>query len=111
FLVTIGTLIDPDAFVQGLPWLALIVGLVILAKVLPAYLLARLIGLRAQPAQLAVGLGQVGEFSFVLGSAAAVAGAIGPDVYAAILGAVVVTIIGSTVIVRLGSRPHEVLAP
>jgi hypothetical protein len=27
------------------------------------------------------------------------------------LGAVVVTIIGSSVIVRLGGRPHEVLAP
>jgi hypothetical protein len=42
--------------------------------------------LQAQPTQRAVGLGQVGEFSFVLGSAAAVAGAIGPEVYAAILG-------------------------
>ena len=110
FFVAIGTLIDPDAFVGGLPWLALIVGLVVVAKVLVAYVLARLIGLRAQPAQLAVGLGQVGEFSFVLGSAAAATGAIGPEVYAAILGAVVVTIIGSTVIVRLGGQPHEALA-
>ena len=110
FFVAIGTLIDPDAFVQGLPWLALIVGLVIVAKVLVAYVLARLIGLRAQPAQLAIGLGQVGEFSFVLGSAAAAAGAIGPEIYAAILGAVVVTIIGSTVIVRLGGQPHEAIA-
>ena len=109
FFVAIGTLIDPDAFVRGLPWLALIVGLVIAAKVFVAYVLARLIGLRAQPAQLAVGLGQVGEFSFVLGSAAAAAGAIGPEIYAAILGAVVVTIIGSSVIVRLGGRPHDVV--
>ena len=110
FFVAIGTLIDPDAFVRGLPWLALIVGLVVVAKVLPAYVLARLIGLQAKPAQLAVGLGQVGEFSFVLGSAAAAAGAIGPEVYAAILGAVVVTIIGSSTIVRLGGKPREALA-
>ena len=109
FFVAIGTLIDPDAFVRGLPWLALIVGLVIAAKVFVAYVLARLIGLRAQPAQLAVGLGQVGEFSFVLGSAAAAAGAIGPEMDAAILGSVVVTIIGSSVIVRLGGRPHDVV--
>jgi K+:H+ antiporter len=110
FFVAIGTLIDPDAFVRGLPWLALIVGLVVAAKVLPAFVLARAIGLKAQPAQLAIGLGQVGEFSFVLGSAAAAAGAIGPEVYAAILGAVVVTIIGSSTIVRLGGTPHEALA-
>lgn len=110
FFVAIGTLIDPDAFVRGLPWLALIVGLVVAAKVLPAFVLARVVGLKAQPAQLAVGLGQVGEFSFVLGSAAAAAGAIGPEVYAAILGAVVVTIIGSSTIVRLGGQPHEALA-
>jgi monovalent cation:H+ antiporter-2, CPA2 family len=110
FFVAIGTLIDPDAFLRGLPWLALIVGLVAVAKVLPAFVLARVIGLRAQPAQLAIGLGQVGEFSFVLGSAAAAAGAIGPEVYAAILGAVVVTIIGSSTIVRLGGTPQDVLA-
>jgi CPA2 family monovalent cation:H+ antiporter-2 len=110
FFVAIGTLIDPDAFLRGLPWLALIVGLVVAAKVLPAFVLARVIGLRAQPAQLAIGLGQVGEFSFVLGSAAAAAGAIGPEVYAAILGAVVVTIIGSSTIVRLGGKPQEPIA-
>jgi CPA2 family monovalent cation:H+ antiporter-2 len=110
FFVAIGTLIDPEEFVRGLPWLALIVGLVAVAKVLPAFVLARLIGLKAQPAQLAIGLGQVGEFSFVLGSAAAAAGAIGPEIYAAILGAVVVTIIGSTTIVRLGGQPHDVVS-
>ena len=101
FFVAIGTLIDPDAFGRGLGWLALIVGLVVGAKVLVAYLLARAARLRGEPAQIGVGLGQMGEFSFVLGSAAAATGAIGPEVYAAILGAVVVTIIGSTVLVRL----------
>ncbi len=108
FFVAIGTLIDPDAFGRGLGWLALIVGLVVGAKVLVAYLLARAGRLRGEPAQIGIGLGQMGEFSFVLGSAAAAAGAIGPEVYAAILGAVVVTIIGSTVLVRLfGGGPRE----
>ena len=37
FFVAIGTLIDPDAFGRGLGWLALIVGLVVGAKVLVAY--------------------------------------------------------------------------
>jgi len=114
FFVAIGTLIDPDAFGNGLGWLALIVGLVIGAKVLVAFLLARVARLRGEPAQIGIGLGQIGEFSFVLGSAAAANGAIGPEVYAAILGAVVVTIIGSTVLVRLvgtgGPRPVEAAA-
>jgi monovalent cation:H+ antiporter-2, CPA2 family len=112
FFVAIGTLIDPEAFVQGLPWLALIVGLVVLAKVLVASALARLTGLRGNHLQVGIGLGQVGEFSFVLGSTAAAAGAIGPEVYAAILGAVVVTIVGSSVVVRfVGDTPHEVAEP
>ena len=112
FFVAIGTLIDPVAFGRGLGWLAVIVGLVVVAKVLVAYLLARGTGLRGQPAQIGIGLGQVGEFSFVLGSTAVAAGAIPPEVYAAILGAVVVTIIGSTVVVRLvGGNPRPAAAP
>jgi CPA2 family monovalent cation:H+ antiporter-2 len=101
FFVAIGTLIDPEAFGRGLGWLALIVGLVVVAKVLVAFALARISGLRGEPAQIGIGLGQVGEFSFVLGTTAAAAGAIGSEVYAAILGAVVLTIIGSTVLVRI----------
>ena len=114
FFVAIGTLINPDAFVRGLPWLALIVGLVVAAKVAVAYGLARVAGLRGDPRQVGIGLGQVGEFSFVLGSTAAASGAIGPEVYAAILGAVVITIIGSTVLVRLvgnGLPPSSADAP
>ena len=43
----------------------------------------------------------------MLGSTAAAAGAIGSEVYAAILGAVVITIIGSSVLVRLvGGSPR-----
>ena len=114
FFVAIGTLIDPEAFGRGLGWLALIVGLVVGAKVLVAFLLARAARLRGEPAQIGIGLGQMGQFSFVLGSAAAATGAIGPEVYAAILGAVVVTIIGSTVLVRLvgsgGPREGELSA-
>jgi K+:H+ antiporter len=108
FFVAIGTLIDPDAFGKGLGWLALLVVLVVVAKVLVAYVLARVTGLRGEPAQIAVGLGQMGEFSFVLGTAALTADAIGPEVYAAELGAVVLTIVASTVLVRLvGSGNRE----
>ena len=104
FFVAIGTLIDPEELRNGLGWLVLIVGLVVVAKVLVAIVLARVAGLRGQPAQIGIGLGQVGEFSFVLGSTAMAAGAIGIEVYEAILGAVVVTIVGSTVLVRVIGR-------
>ena len=103
-----GTLIDPEVLSRGWGWLALIVGLVVVAKVLVAMSLARVAGLRGEPVQIGVGLGQIGEFSFVLGSTAAAAGAIGIEVYQAILGAVVVTIIGSTVLVRIvGRNPRQ----
>ena len=101
FFVTIGTLVDPGRLVgPGLGWLALLLALVVLAKVVVVWAIARLAGLRARPAQLAIGLGQMGEFSFVLAAAAATAGAISQDLYVAMIAAVAVTVAASTVLVR-----------
>jgi monovalent cation:H+ antiporter-2, CPA2 family len=100
FFVAIGTLIQPDALVRGVGWLALFLALIVATKVLVAWALARAARLPARPTQLAVGLGQVGEFSFVLGSAAVAAGSIGRDTYVALVAAVAVTIAVSTVVVR-----------
>jgi CPA2 family monovalent cation:H+ antiporter-2 len=108
FFVAIGTLIQPEALVRGLGWLALFLVLIVVAKVAVAHALARAARLPARPIQLAIGLGQVGEFSFVLGSAAVAAGAIANETYVALVAAVAVSIAVSTVVVRLvGSRPHE----
>jgi K+:H+ antiporter len=101
FFVAIGTLIQPEALLRGLPWLALFLGLIAVAKVGVAWGLARATGLPARPVQLAVGLGQIGEFSFVLGSAAVAAGAIANETYVALIAAVVLSIAVSTVVVRL----------
>ena len=68
FFVAIGTLIDPRALAAGLPWLVLAVALVVVAKSAVAWLLVRTTGLSDSPLQVAVGLGQIGEFSFVLAS-------------------------------------------
>jgi CPA2 family monovalent cation:H+ antiporter-2 len=115
FFVAIGTLIDPAVLGTGLPWLALLVGLVVAAKSIPAYVLARLACLPARPLQLAVGLSQIGEFSFVLASAGRAFGVMPYDVYVAILAAVALTIAGSTVAVRLvgrgRSQPGPAVAP
>jgi CPA2 family monovalent cation:H+ antiporter-2 len=106
FFVAIGTLIDPARLVAGAGWLVVVSGLVVIAKVAPAYVLARVGRLEADPRQLAVGLGQIGEFSFVLATVGLAANAFGPELYAAILGSVALTITLSTVMVR-HPRPTE----
>lgn len=111
FFVAIGTLIDPGAVARGSPWLVLALALVIGAKSAVAYLLTRVTGLSTSPAQVAVGLGQIGEFSFVLASVALARGFIGQDVFAAILAAVAASIAGTTILVRLARRPSAALAP
>jgi CPA2 family monovalent cation:H+ antiporter-2 len=112
FFVAIGTLIQPDALGRGLGWLALFLGLIVGAKVAVVYLLARLTHLPARPLQLAIGLGQIGEFSFVLGSAAVTAGAIPSETYVALVTAVALSIAVSTVAVRrIGSRQNDGHAP
>jgi K+:H+ antiporter len=100
FFVAIGTLIEPAGLVRGLGWLAVLLALIVVTKVAVAWVLARSFRLPARPGQLAVGLGQIGEFSFVLGSAAVAAGAIGDDLYVALVAAVAISIGVSAVAVR-----------
>jgi CPA2 family monovalent cation:H+ antiporter-2 len=107
FFVALGTLIDPNALGQGLFWLALVLAALVLAKIALVGVLARMAELPARPLQLGVGLGQLGEFSFVLASAGVAAGVLRGEIYAAVLAAVVVSIAVSTVAVRLvGTRPQ-----
>ena len=111
FFVAVGTLIDPGALGAALPAAALLVALVVLAKVLVSYLIAGFARL-PRPGQLAVGLGQIGEFSFVIVSAGAVAGIVPASWFSATLGAVVITIAASAVLVRLaGPRPPAAAPP
>jgi CPA2 family monovalent cation:H+ antiporter-2 len=100
FFVSIGSLIDPNELGRGLGWLALLLAVLVGGKVLVAYLLARLAGLSARPLQVAVGLAQLGEFSFVLASVGLAAGIIERPLYAAMLAAVAITIAFSTLGVR-----------
>ena len=109
FFVAIGTLIDPAQLSAGLPWLVLFLALIVGAKSGVAFILARLTKLVARPLQLAVGLGQMGEFSFVLASALVAGEAIGAPVYVALVGAVAVSIAVSAVLVRVVPVPRPVL--
>ena len=105
FFVSIGALIDPTQLLTGFGWLLLLLALLIVAKVVVSYALAKFARLASRPWQLAVGLGQVGEFSFVLAGVGLTAGAIPANLYTAMLTAVALTIAASTVLVRVGHRP------
>ena len=101
FFVAIGMLIDPSALGQGLGWLAACLALVAIAKSLVIFGLARAAKLPAHPGQLGVGLGQIGEFGFVLATVAAARGLLPSEVYAALLAAVAISIAVSSIAVRL----------
>jgi len=105
FFVAIGTLIDPGALGRGLGWLAVSLALVVVAKSLVIFVLGRAAGLPAHHGQLAIGLGQIGEFGFVLATVAVARGVLPSEVYAALLAAVAVSIGASSILVRLVPRP------
>ena len=105
FFVAVGSLIDPTRLGPALSSAGLVLLLVVGAKVVPTYLLARFSGLPARSGQLATGLGQVGEFSFVLAAIGRTAGLIDEDLFIGVLCAVVLTIPLSSLAARLpGSR-------
>ena len=101
FFVTIGMLLDPHDLVAGLPWLGLFLGLLVVAKVGVVWILARIALPAGRSLQLAVGLGQMGEFSFVLATFLLAADAISGAVYAALVASVAISIGLSAVLVRL----------
>jgi K+:H+ antiporter len=99
FFVAVGSLLDPQALFGGLHWVAIFGLLMIGTKSGAIFLLARLVGL-ARPGQLAVGLSQVGEFSFVLVSLLFAADAVSPELYAGLLAVITLSIGASAVAVR-----------
>jgi CPA2 family monovalent cation:H+ antiporter-2 len=86
----------------------LLIGLLLGGKTLVAYLLARAARL-PRPLQVSVGLSQVGEFSFVLGTLLLASGRIPEELHAALLAVVILSIAFSAVAARLpvaGWRPE-----
>lgn len=105
FFVTLGTLINPGTLFANLPILAAMVGLIIVGKFLVWGVVVRLFGYPLQTALLvAVGLTQIGEFSFILVQVARSAGHVGAEVYNATLAASLLTILLNAVLVRAGHR-------
>ncbi|RKY15392.1 MAG: potassium transporter Kef [Planctomycetota bacterium] len=113
FFVSVGSLLDPDALLGGLGWMATFVVLMVVAKTGVIYLFANIGGLE-RPSQIATGLSQLGEFSFVLVTVLFAAGDVTPELYAGLLATITLTIGASAVAVRLpvkgwvrGSEEHH----
>jgi len=100
FFVAIGTLVDPAAIAANWLWFGLALALVVL-KSASVVVLSTIARLRVRRAQLGVGLGQIGEFSFVVLGLGVAAGAISTGVFSAVLAAAVVSIALSAIAVRL----------
>ena len=100
FFVSVGSLLDPEALVGGLRWVFVFVVLMLVAKSGVIYLFANLGGLE-RPSQIATGLSQLGEFSFVLVSVLFAAGDVSPELYAGLLATITVTIGASAIAVRM----------
>ncbi len=113
FFVSVGSLLSPESLFGGLEWVVIFVGLMLVFKTAVVYLYSRIGGLD-RPSQIATGLSQLGEFSFVLVSLVFVAGDVSPELYAGLLATITLTIGASAVAVRLpvagwvrGSEDHH----
>jgi monovalent cation:H+ antiporter-2, CPA2 family len=105
FFVTVGALINPAAVVENLGLLAAIVALVTVGKLV---IWTGVVALFRQPLTtavlVAVGLTQIGEFSFILVQVARTAEHVGDDIYNATLAASLLTILGNALLVRFAPR-------
>jgi CPA2 family monovalent cation:H+ antiporter-2 len=104
FFVVIGTLIEPSQALKAAPFALLILALLVVLKSMPTALFAALGKMKVKKTQFAIGISQVGEFSFVLCSLAYSEGALTRSQFTAVLMAVVISIVGSTLLVRKAPR-------
>lgn len=104
FFVVVGTLIQPSAVIEAAPFAGLILLLMVLLKTFPTMFLARVGKMKVKRSLLGIGVSQIGEFSFVLGSLAFAQGEISSSQYTGVLLAVVLSISGSTILVRLAPK-------
>jgi len=100
FFVAIGTLVEPAAVVSE-GGVLLVVLLLVALKIVTIAVLAKVFSVPARRAQLGVGLGQIGEFSFVVAGLGLAAGVVSPGQFSAVLAAAAVTIAASAVGARL----------
>ena len=105
FFVTVGALIDPRALFSHPALLAEILGLVMLGKFVIWAGVVRLFRYRLGTAALtAIGLTQIGEFSYVLMRVARDSNLVTNDVYNATLAASLLSILMNAALMRMARR-------
>jgi len=105
FFVTVGALVDPSSVIANPGLLATIVALVVVGKLVIWTAVVRIFRYPLATAlTVAVGLTQIGEFSFILIQVARQAGHVGDDVYNATLAASLITILINAALVRTVPR-------
>lgn len=111
FFVSVGMLLDP-AFVLRHWWQALALILaVMVGKSLIATLAVRATGRHLKTSlQVGFGLGQIGEFSFVLGGIGVSAGVLAQESAGLLLAAAVVTIVATPLLSSAGGRIYQWMA-
>lgn len=100
FFVAIGTLVEPVTVVSEAGVVGVVLVLVAL-KIVTVAGLAALFSVPARRLQLGVGLGQVGEFSFVVMGLGVAGGVVSAGQFSAVLAAAAITIAASAVGARL----------
>ena len=105
FFVSVGMLCDPKSLLSTPLLITIVLAVVLIGKPLAAVLVVRLLG---KPMATAIGVGaalsQVGEFSFILGSAARGLGVIEDSGWNALVGASIISIALNPTIYRMARR-------
>lgn len=102
FFVSVGMLVDPLALWSHIWQILALTALIVLGKPLRTLLLGFLLSSPARTMLiLAVGLGQIGEFSFILGQAAVALGMLTQEQYGLILAAAVLSILLNPFLFRM----------
>ena len=111
FFVSLGMLLDPFFLVENWAWVAIIVGVIIILKLLVIFSLVRLFGRSTRIAFLTgAGLFQIGEFSFILAQGGINNGIISDHFYSVILASAIITMLLTPVSINLASRLFSKIA-
>lgn len=112
FFVSVGMLIDPRTWGSAWQIILLLVGLVFAGKFVTWFGVVKLFGYTTSTsARVAIGLTQIGEFSFILAQVSQKAGLITPAIYNATLVASLVTILVNAMLFKIFLKQEGPLAP
>jgi CPA2 family monovalent cation:H+ antiporter-2 len=111
FFVSVGMLIDPRTWGSAWGIILLLVGLILVGKFAAWFGVVKLFGYKTSTAgRVAIGLTQIGEFSFILAQVSQRAGLITPAIYNATLVASLVTILANATLFKVFVKRGTVMA-